>query len=455
MNINLSHSFVKKRKYTKYYEDIPLVQEILDFFKTHGDNTYSLNDLSRASNIPSYVLCKWRKKYQKNNDYFPGKLIGQSNRIFTKKEEENIADFIRHQFILPGVMMRRKHLQKVLFMLWQSMGKDNRRNKSKKIFSLHFVRDFCSRNHFSFRHMRKKKRSDINQEEVDEYITSYKEIFTEYHWSRIGNMDETPFNFVFLRGCVLAEKGTENVSAQLPDDYRKSFTVISTVSADGHKFPPIFLAQGKTTKCTNQFSEMKSDPATYELFFSPGGNTDESVMIHYLNLFHHWMNREPSALILDRYSSHVTDAVKLKAQQLNIRLVYIPTSATDQFQPLDARIFGVVKSIASSKFDDHAFDKRDAYSKSEAADLFIECWRQVSSQTVIDAWNMCEHFGEDNSMISDDNDDDSFSEYDIEEEDEEEDEAEYDSEDLVVIEEHQKEERARKGRITPPRRYIK
>ena len=79
------------------------------------------------------------------------------NRIFSDEQEEIIADFIRTQFIKPGVMVRRRHLQKVLYMLWQSFNLDNRKRHRNKIFSRTFVKLFCKRNNFSFLHMRKKR----------------------------------------------------------------------------------------------------------------------------------------------------------------------------------------------------------------------------------------------------------------------------------------------------------
>ena len=132
--------------------------------------------------------------------------------------------------------------------------------------------------------MRKKKRSSINIEEVAEYSREYSEVLTALPWSRVLNMDETPFNFVFLRGEVLAEKGAESVQAELPDDYRKSFTVIATITADGGKFPPLFLATGKTKVSHRQFAEMKSSDSDYFIYHSPGGRTNEDVMEFYFSL---------------------------------------------------------------------------------------------------------------------------------------------------------------------------
>ena len=300
-------------------------------------------------------------------------------------------------------MIRRKQLSNLIFTLWQSMDLQKRGHLSKgKMFSRQFVKDFCRRNRLSFRKMRKKKRSDIDEREVDAYLTTIAEIFASYPWDRILNMDETPWNFVFLRGEVLAETGSEEVRAQLPDDFRKQFTVVATIGVNCTKFPPLFLAHGKTARCHQQFDGMKSDSADYEIFHSSGGFSDEASMIYYLGLVHKWMNRENCALILDRYSAHEAEAVRQRAAELGIRLVYIPTSATEIYQPLDRRIFGAMKSSGSRKFDEFVFANRRGYTQPEAADIFVKCWKNLSRDLINKSWNLYEELASDDTDSGDD-----------------------------------------------------
>ena len=90
---------------------------------------------------------------------------------------------------------------------------------------------------------------------VNEFFT-IADVFASYPCDSILNMDEKTWIFVFLRGEVLAEKGSEEVKAQLPDDYRKQFTVVATICANGNKYPPLFLAHGRTERCHQQFDGM-------------------------------------------------------------------------------------------------------------------------------------------------------------------------------------------------------
>ena len=56
------------------------------------------------------------------------------------------------------------------------------------------------------------------------------------------------------------------------------------------------------------------------------------------------MKRQPCALIIVKYASHVYESTLSAADELKIRLLFIPTSATDMLQPLDIRIFGSLKA---------------------------------------------------------------------------------------------------------------
>ena len=192
-------------------------------------------------------------------------------------------------------------------------------------------------------------------------------------------------NFIVIN-LLLAECGTEEVDATLPEDKRACFTAIATIIADGTKCNPIFLAQGKTNRCHQLFKDMCSNNSSYEIYHSPGKNTDDGAMNFFLHQYHKWMNFEPSALFLDQYTSHVSQTTKTIADQLNINLVFIPKSATEIYQPLDKVVFGSLKSSAAAEYDDKFFHEDAAFTKSEAADLFVKLWGKVKKNTILEGW---------------------------------------------------------------------
>ena len=140
----LRYVYKPKRKYSSYNKDKKLVSQMLDFFKNNDKESYILADVSKKVNVPIYILSNWRKKLEEDPSYVPGARIGQHKRLFTTAQELTVADFIRVQFINPGVMLRRKHLRNVLFTLWQSLDLEHRANVPKKFVSRHFLKDFSS-----------------------------------------------------------------------------------------------------------------------------------------------------------------------------------------------------------------------------------------------------------------------------------------------------------------------
>ena len=382
------HKWEPKRQYHKTYKCKETVEEVFCKFE---DVNLNLADISRMSGVPYKTIQYWHMKYKEDKEYRPGSLLGRHKRHFTKAEEENISEFITTEYLHNGISMHRKHLQSTLSDCWKSLKFLERSEfDTSRYFSRIFLRDFCKRNHFSFRKMRKKKRSEIPEEEIEEFFRRKEEIFRNYPPNRIGNMDETCWHYVYNSGLILAEKGTETIPAALPDDERNGFSVLATICADGSKLPPVFLARGAGLNCHKQFSDMVTEDDQYEIYHSTGRNTTIDVMKWYLNKFKQWMKNERCALILDRYSSHFSETIQTYAQELGIELLYIPTSATDKYQPLDRLIFGSLKSAAASRFNDKLFNEQKSFSKSEAADLFVELWNNLRIQTVLNAWRLVE-----------------------------------------------------------------
>ena len=60
-----------------------------------------------------------------------------------------------------------------------------------------------------------------------------------------------------------------------------------------------------------------------------------------------------SLLICDSFGAHHTDRAIQKAQELNIDIILIPPGATDECQPLDCRIFGIIKARGRKELNEH------------------------------------------------------------------------------------------------------
>lgn len=97
----------------------------------------------------------------------------------------------------------------------------------------------------------------------------------------------------------------------------------------------------------------------------------------------------------------MSDSTKDFEDELNIRLMYIPVSATDVYQPLDKYIFGILKFQTSSRIDGKSFEFQIALTKSEAADLFVSLWNNLHIRNVLKARNTALQADETSSNSSD------------------------------------------------------
>ena len=382
-----SGEFAYQKRYQKYYLKVDLIQLVFDYFEVCSNVHIPPNfcRLERLTNIKRRSLNYYHSKWKVNRSYRPGQNFGLGRRLFTNEQEQQISELLRMQYINVGIAIRRRHLKSMLWEFYKSFDPEVREFMDERRLSYRFINDFTKRNKLSFRMIRSKKREEVDQSQVELFITEVNNIIEYLPLNRIFNMDETPVNFVFLHGKVLANVG-DQVTAHLPNDFKQSFTAICTISLDCKLFPTIFLATGKTDLCHRQFDGIETR-YPYKIMHS-GGNTSTDVMFDYLELLHDWANKEPCALLIDQYRSHITSPVVAKASKLNIELIYVPKSGTDKYQPLDRRVFGAVKAKYAMKVADRIFENSTPISKPEAASCFIRAWNTVSLATLITAWRI-------------------------------------------------------------------
>ena len=64
-----------------------------------------------------------------------------------------------------------------------------------------------------------------------------------------------------------------------------------------------------------------------------------------INWMHENIKNNKSVLLMDQYSSHITDKVINDAREKNIIIKYVPVGLTSKYQPLDVKINGILKIL--------------------------------------------------------------------------------------------------------------
>jgi hypothetical protein len=138
----------------------------------------------------------------------------------------------------------------------------------------------------------------------------------------------------------LGDYGSTKYSPLYQGQRAGSFTV-AAITAARTKLPLSLIVADKT------HAVEESDFA--DLGYRPMDHSESGMAT--TDTFHRWRSwlrgiygdRQPVWLILDCYSVHRQEELKYYTAELGISLLFIPPGLTDEFQPIDSFLFGVMK----------------------------------------------------------------------------------------------------------------
>jgi hypothetical protein len=216
----------------------------------------------------------------------------------------------------------------------------------------------------------------------------------------IVNADETSWRMIMADSKIWVQKSKQSYKnqdfvAMINGNIKQSYTVIFSITFSGTKLPFFIIAKGKTANCTNKFHVQSPNAIT---FSEKGWNTG-SCMILFLEFLRSSMEslslvkkRQSIFLILDKHRSHETNEVLKRAKELKIDLLFIPEGQTSDLQPLDVRIFGELKKIASSEWEaEYLKDIKKNISFEQSVSILQKSWDQIQTTDVRKAWQKVRH----------------------------------------------------------------
>jgi hypothetical protein len=289
----------------------------------------------------------------------------------------------RSEGIMPGTALSDAQMEQI--------------NKFKA--SWHFIQDSRHRNRWSLRRPSFKRRPKPTKADVQDFIIEVHTYLQNYPRDRVINIDET--NWRTLAGGFLtwAHTGIESVQCQIENDVKEGVTVIAAVDAEGGKLPLTVIGKGKTERCLNGYQL----PPEVRTCVSESGWTRKDVMCRYFAMLRQELYRAgPLIVILDAYAAHRSREVQEIARVWEIQLVFIPPGRTDKLQPLDRRVFGVLKSHARQLWRKQYKASGGAKTtRSMMAANLCEAWRRITERLIQVAWDIYD--GEDwESLIGQD-----------------------------------------------------
>ena len=369
---------IAKRPHTSYAQSSELEDVIFALSSEWIPYGY-LSQVHMTTGIPLQTLSDWRQRLVKDIDWRPWGRDYSSQQSLPPVVEKSIADYVRDNFISCGKPCPISELRILALNAYSTGGFEYQR--SRFCASYRWVKGFLARHKLSLRRPVAARRGEIDENYVQVFLWMIKQAATYYPPWRIWNMDETSWRFINCPQRVIAEKGQENVKIETSGSEKKSFSAIGTVSMDGKKLPVWIIVKGKTRRCLVKMGHVDA-----ELTFSENGWSTKDVMIKYLQWLSERSDGEPCCLVWDVYKAHLVDEVWQCANNLDIHIITVPANGTGAYQPLDHRIFGILKSYARREFIrlKHLgqFDETDQM----AARILCDCWNRISKEQIISGW---------------------------------------------------------------------
>jgi hypothetical protein len=117
------------------------------------------------------------------------------------------------------------------------------------------------------------------------------------------------------------------------------------------------------------------------------GWTTVPLACEYLRWLNRWYRGKPIALLWDLFGPHGCSEAKELTPQLNIKLEFISAGATGEYQPLDRRIFGNLKSRTKSRFDRLWIVQEHEPTMQDSIAMMFDAWKSIGQDEVLDAWD--------------------------------------------------------------------
>lgn len=418
-----------KKEYRTYTNQINnMIKDEMWYLLGNPNWVPPIKEIEKRYDINSSSLKYYRTKLKENINWLPNQNRGESQRMFTFQEEQEVVDGLI-DLAKKGVAITNnlaqnafvKKMNKKISKLEEAMELQRFRNKQFAA-SVKYIQKIRKRHNISIRRVHPKRRPKITIANIEEFRSTAQALYenNSIRKDHILNCDETFWHQIEQSKQTWAYTGEDNVHIYSNVNEKAGTTVLATIDATGQKLPFVIIGKGSTIRCensqlgfSNPIGNPNSNPYSNTVHYTthnPSGWMNELIFVEYLSQLRILIPYDPQFpedsdpniiyLICDSFPAHHNQTVKTVAEMLNIELIRIPEGCTDECQPLDRRIFGALKQQARAYTAKQLIDAAEAHiesdtplenyrpTKQESIELLIKIWDQLSSINIMNAWQL-------------------------------------------------------------------
>ena len=383
MEKDKQYSYLCKKAHTVYKifdkpEACALMQELSNHNRMAPGR---LLTISEQTGINYKTLETWRNKLKKNPKYIPEHGHKGVPRKINIEQEEYILNQIKQEFLETNRYCPPRIIKALAKSEFQDLTFGNK-----------WTYGFMSRHSLSSRVPHIKRRTSPNDSHVASFLNSIELINMQFPPDLILNVDETCWSIINGKLHTVAQKGVDDVQIRLKENPKMCLTVIACCSKAGDRLPLWVIVKGKTQLCERKYREdprLRHHIQSKKVFIdhTENGWSDHNLMIRYIQFLKNIKNGYTFHILWDLHASHKAEDVKSKAAELEVGLTFIPAGQTDEWQPLDRRIFGILKSRARAMFDEQMISKNsEEFDMIDALVILLQSWSLITEGEIISSW---------------------------------------------------------------------
>ena len=349
-----------------------------------------LEEVSKRTLIPIPTLKQWRSNVLKDPLWRPRHGRPGLPRLLTETEEERLARAIREDFIDESKYISGAQLKAMGLQIWRESHPDAD-IADEPAFSDKWKQAFERRHGFSERCPHLRRRTEPRDDIVAIFLQEMEVVQQQLPRSLILNADETCWRILNGKLRTVAPKGADEVQVSIGFNSKETLTVMACCNASGGKLPLYAIVKGKTDRCEEALRSDRRlrayiNKSLYIAHTEKGWATAD-FQREYLRFIEKHVGGRYCCLLWDVHSSHRDAEVVNWARDHKMNVLFIPAGQTAEYQPLDRRVFGVLKKQAHKLLLEE-LQRRDlsAIDRVDALVILCQAWENISEDMIRRAW---------------------------------------------------------------------
>lgn len=377
------------RDYPRHANELEVIWQ--EIFPNWGQQSVKM--IKERFGIPRSTIYFWRKRWLSDASWRPTntEVHGLHHRVFTDLEEEAMAAYIIDNYVVPGLAFTNEDFQHLATQAFLTKYRDTP-DIPQFTASKGFIQGFKERHLFVTRRTHAKKRPRRDPEKEQMFMERMAHLLANVDHDRIVNCDETFWRCYPADLRTWGKKGASDVRVFIQGTEKEGVTVLASITASRCKLPLWIIAKGTTERCHGQIGDPQGHLVTHS---ETGWTTVETFSEFLMSLRERYPDDEQVYLVLDCYSVHRSDDIRKLAESLSIELLFIPPGLTDEYQPLDRAVFGVMKQHFRHLWrKQYVQNPEERFTRAKAVELLVPAWERVSPQVLEDAWTIYDDYPE-------------------------------------------------------------